>query len=433
MMPVPPSRIVSDPPDALDTPEIPDALDAPESLADRLFEAGTQALAAGDAALAERAYRETLAQQEAFPEAHSNLAGLLLARGADLEALAHYDRALALGFDHAAVHYNRGNLLKGSGRLDEAIAAYRQALVRDSSYPVIHNNLGNALLRRNEPGDWEDAAAAYLAAVALAPEYDDAHGNLAALLDGVARNQGLAAVRPWVEQWCTAFPQHPMASYIGRLLRGETPPDRAPPAYVRLLFDQFAVGFDSTLESLGYRGPELLAQALRDLPVAPGREMVLDAGCGTGLCGPALRPRAYNLTGIDLSPAMLEIARRREIYDELIEAELEAFLRRCPGGYDLIAAADVLCYFGDLGTILPVLGQALRPGGHALFTLEAMNEDDGEAPFRLAPHGRYAHRPAAVEAACAAAGLTLQRFEPVVLRQESGQPVNGLLGVGQRR
>lgn len=415
-----------------DTPE------NPLSLADRLFEAGTQALAAGDEALAERAYREALAHEEAFPEVHSNLAGLLLARGAEDEALAHYDRALALGFDHAAVHYNRGNLLKGLERLDEAVAAYRQALACDSSYPAIHNNLGNALFRRNGPGDWEAATAAYLAAVALTPGYDEAHGNLAVLLHSVVQSQGVAAVRPWIEQWRKDFSEHPMASYVARVLLGEAVPDRAPPAYVRLLFDQFAGCFDSTLERLGYRGPDLLAQVLQDLPVPPGREMVLDAGCGTGLCGPVLRSRAYNLTGIDLSPAMLKIARQREVYDELIEAELGTFLQRCPGGYDLIAATDVLCYFGDLGEILPALAQALRPAGHVLFTLEAMteeamNEDGGKAPFRLVAHGRYVHQPAAVEAACAAAGLTLLRFEPVILRQEGGQPVNGLLGVGQRR
>ena len=53
---------------------------------------------------------------------------------------------------------------------------------------------------------------------------------------------------------------------------------------------------------------------------------VLDAGCGTGWCGPHVRPYARRLTGVDLSPAMIERAEARRVYDELVVAELTEYL-----------------------------------------------------------------------------------------------------------
>ncbi|NEU35571.1 methyltransferase, partial [bacterium LRH843] len=73
-----------------------------------------------------------------------------------------------------------------------------------------------------------------------------------------------------------------------------------------------------------------------------------DAGCGTGLCGPLLAPYCQRLDGVDLSPKMLEKAKSKQLYDRLSKAELTAFLNNAPDMYDVIIAADVLCYFGDL-------------------------------------------------------------------------------------
>lgn len=157
---------------------------------------------------------------------------------------------------------------------------------------------------------------------------------------------------------------------------------------------------------------------------ADGSLDVLDAGCGTGLCGPLLKPYARRLTGVDLSPEMLRLAGRRRVYDELHAVELTAFLRDAPGRYDLIAAADTLCYFGDLGPVLAAAAAALRPGGRLLFTLERL-ADGGE--FRLNSSGRYAHSEAAVDRRLRDSGLVPETVEAGVLRQEGGTPVDGLI------
>jgi predicted TPR repeat methyltransferase len=157
---------------------------------------------------------------------------------------------------------------------------------------------------------------------------------------------------------------------------------------------------------------------------------VLDAGCGTGLCGPSLRPYASELTGVDLSPRMLDHARARGLYDRLEQGELSAWLADCVARFDLIVSADTLCYFGGLQPILAAARGASRPGGWLVFTVEARDEP-ALAGYQLRYHGRYAHDRAALERWLGAAGWQAVDLTSVVLRQESGRPVAGWLASAQ--
>ncbi|MCS6931607.1 MAG: methyltransferase domain-containing protein, partial [Acetobacteraceae bacterium] len=225
-------------------------------------------------------------------------------------------------------------------------------------------------------------------------------------------------------------PLEPEARFLLAALGAAPPPDRAPPSYVRDLFDRYAGRFDADLTGrLGYATPAALAALLGQVGVpAAGGFAVLDLGCGTGLSGVALKPFAARLEGVDLSPRMLEEARRRGIYDALHEADLLAFLPRHPARYDLVAAADVLNYLGDLTEALAGIAAALRPGGHAAFSIES-----GDAPgFALGEGLRYRHAPAEVAARVEAAGLRLLAQEAATLRQEKGRPVAGVLFAARR-
>jgi predicted TPR repeat methyltransferase len=123
---------------------------------------------------------------------------------------------------------------------------------------------------------------------------------------------------------------------------------------------------------------------------APGHTYdTLDAGCGTGLCGPLLRPLSRALTGVDLSPKMLEPAARKAIYDTLVCEELTAFLLRSPQCFDLVVAADLMIYFGDLTPLFAAAATALRSAGLFAFSTELWT---GEG-YRLLPSGRFAHAP----------------------------------------
>ncbi|MBI5016527.1 MAG: tetratricopeptide repeat protein [Deltaproteobacteria bacterium] len=359
-----------------------------------------------------------------LPDAHNNRGNVLKELGRPEEAEAAYRRAIALQPEHAAAHNNLGVVLQGLGRLEEAIEACRSAAALAPANPDFPYNLGNALRRHSR---LPEAAEAYRKAVALLPGHAQARQGLARTLLQLGRHAEAAEM---LEQWLEAEPGDPVAQHLFAAYGGRAAPARAPDAYVRQVFDEMAESFDAHLSGLGYRAPELVAEALAGvLRGASGLLRVLDAGCGTGLCGPSLRPHAECLTGVDLSARMLTKAARRGVYDELVEGELTAFLGQRPAAFDVIASADTLCYFGDLGPVFRCAAAALRPGGVFAFTLEYGGEELPAPGYRLHPHGRFSHSRRHVEQAVVAAGLTVGPISTAVLRTEGGQPVAGLVGV----
>jgi predicted TPR repeat methyltransferase len=218
----------------------------------------------------------------------------------------------------------------------------------------------------------------------------------------------------------------PVHNYHLATLAGEKA-DRAPVGYVAAYFDRFAETFDTQMvEVLQYRGPAKLLRLLDETGAAFGR--VLDLGCGTGLAGPLLRPRAQNLVGVDLSPKMIAKARARGVYDDLAEAEMVEFLGRPQAPFDIVFAADSLIYLGDLGPLLEAAARALRPGG----LLAATVEPTSRAPYEQTSSGRFAHAPKALIASGAARGFSLRAIRRGFLRLEAHRRVYGALVVLER-
>jgi predicted TPR repeat methyltransferase len=163
-----------------------------------------------------------------------------------------------------------------------------------------------------------------------------------------------------------------------------------------------------------------------DSGLSPDRSLdVLDAGCGTGLCGPLICEYARRLVGVDLSAKMLEHAKERSLYHELVKEELTTYLERVRNSFDVIVSADTLCYFGPLEEPVGAAVAALRPGGMLLFTVEEQAAADS-SEYSISPHGRYTHSREYVDRVLAGAGLRpeIVRAE---LRMEAGAPVAGLV------
>src|SRR5207247_6709381 len=150
-------------------------------------------------------------------------------------------------------------------------------------------------------------------------------------------------------------PGNPIARHMLAACSGRDVPSRASDAYIKRTFDSFAASFDSKLAKLAYRAPALVAEILADSDVDASKGLdVLDAGCGTGLCGPLIAPYARRLVGVDLSERMIDQARARNVYDELVRRELTAYLRESTSAFDVIVSADTLGYFGPLeGVVAP--------------------------------------------------------------------------------
>lgn len=415
------------------------------------------ALREGDLARAEAGLEAVLAADPNAADAWHFIGVLRHQEGRGDQAEAAIRRAIELAPGQAGMHVNLGNVLFETGRAQDAVAAYEQAvtLAPDSAGPWC--NLGTAWRALHDP---VRARHAWQRATELAPEHPQAWYGLSQALielglvaeglransravtlwprEAVSREQVIRAlvllderdeaVRLY-EAWLAEEPGNPVVRHQLAALQhdpGAAPP-RADDAYVSTVFDSAAPQFDAHLAGLGYRAPELVLQAwLRHATPAPASQVVADLGCGTGLCGPGLRPWASRLIGCDLSVGMLRRARARGVYDALFEVELVHFLRHEPARHDALVSADTLCYFGPLDGVAAAAAASTRPGGWWVFTVEAL-DDDEPAPHRLLPSGRYAHARHHLHAALRAAGWAAPSCEPVVLRQEAGRPVKGWL------
>jgi predicted TPR repeat methyltransferase len=145
-----------------------------------------------------------------------------------------------------------------------------------------------------------------------------------------------------------------------------------------------------------------------------------------------VRPYASLLTGVDLSPAMVDKARERACYDTLVVGELTAVLNAMPETQDLIVSADTLIYFGDLTGVLTCITRALRPTGWVAFSLEQAPDSVMPEGYHLNATGRYRHTAACVRQALAGAGLRLEVMNTVTIRMDGGKPVRGFVVLAQR-
>ncbi|HVN44287.1 MAG TPA: tetratricopeptide repeat protein [Steroidobacteraceae bacterium] len=343
------------------------------------------------------------------------------------EALASYDQALKIKPDYAEALSNRGTVLKELRRLEEAVASFDKALALRPDYAEAFHNRGNAL---RELKRLEEALASYEKALALNPRYFKYYQSLGSLLYQLGRDDLAAGV---YRRWLELEPANPIAQHLYAATSGEGVPQRASAQYVRKLFDEFADSFDSNLQGLDYAAPQLLRDALVErTDCGRGGLFVLDAGCGTGLCGVLLRSAAEFLAGVDLSPRMLAKARARNLYDELFEGELCAYMASRAQAFDVVVCADTLIYFGALDEAVTAARLCLRPKGVFAFTVEALPEETS-TPFRLCAHGRYAHAAGYLRATMESSGFSDVDCRSIVVRKEATNDVRGYLVIGSVR
>jgi predicted TPR repeat methyltransferase len=372
--------------------------------------------------------RRSLALAPDNPDAHNNLGNVLLETGTVEDAVAAYRRVVELRPGAADAHHNLGVALRASGRPAEAEAAIEQAIALEPRKALFHYSLAVLWLRSGRP---EDALAVLQAALALDPGFTQAHvARIRAIrLAGKSARAALGAI----DDWLAREPGNPVAQHYRAAYSGEAVPARASDAYVRSIFEKYAASFDAHLDRLGYRAPQLLQAAIaRVLGDARATLDILDAGCGTGLCGPLLRPFARRLEGVDLAEAMLAKARERDVYDALSAGELTAFMAARQDAFDLIVSADTLVYFGDLAAVATAAARALRSGGIIAFSLERLSAADARPGYRLEEHGRYSHAEDYVRRVLGEAGFTPIAIEPATPRNEAGAPVAGLVVVAAK-
>jgi len=315
-------------------------------------------------------------------------------------------------------HYRRGLALRDAQKLDAAAASYRRTLEWQPGHARAHNNLGAV---HQLQGRHAEALASYGRAVELKPGIPQPYLNLGRLHESLG-NRAAAATTYRLALGSGLDPQ--TFRHLLDAAEGMTT-ERAPAAYTRAVFDEFAERFDERLVGeLGYRIPEIFGERLHARHTAPGTRLdILDLGCGTGLCGVHVADITARIVGVDLSSAMLERARSRGIYHELIEGDITSYLASAPaGGFDAALAADVFIYIGDLEDVFAQVARVLRSGGVFAFSIE---ENMEAADYTLRASGRYAQSTAYVRQLAAQAGFTELETFAQILR---GGPQEGISG-----
>jgi predicted TPR repeat methyltransferase len=361
-------------------------------------------------------YERALALRPTYPQAWCNRAIALLDLGQAQGALDSCEQALAQLRPYPEASCVRANALFQLRAFEQALRGYDEALA-GAATPEAHAGRGLTLLKLARP---QEALAGFDAALALRPQHPHSHQQRGdALLALGRRDDAIAAYERARDLARNAGADTSQIAFVLAALGVGTPPEQAPSAYVKALFDQYAGHFDQHLTNvLGYRTPALIGAAIAR-HVNRTDLATVDLGCGTGLCAPFLRPLSRSLLGVDLSEKML--AQAAGLYDGLACADIGSWLDEQSGAFDLAVAADVLVYFGDLDPLFARVRAALRPGGWFCFSTEA-----GAQPgYTLLPSNRYAHALAYLHSLARAHGFDLVEAESVAVRSENGVDVNG--------
>lgn len=361
-----------------------------------------------------------------YPAALNNLGNVLNESGRLEEARERYQQVLEISPEHVDTLVNMGVVHNGLRESTEALEYLEKALTIDPDHAAGWHNLGNAY---SQLKSYEKAKSAFEKSAKLEPGNTKSLKEIAKILyKSGNKKESVKTLQRLLEQ----NPDDEIAKHMIAAFGGSEVPDRASELFVVQTFDNYATSFDESLARLEYKAPEIVGDALRRLTKADRRIDILDIGCGTGLCGPIVKPLASKLVGVDLSAGMLRKAKLRDTYDSLHLAELTDFMQKSDATYDAIICVDTFVYFGKLDEAFVAAESILNPCGHLVFTVERHTLDESADDFQLQYHGRYSHVDDYLERALSATGLVVQSLTPVVPRIELGEPVNGLLVVAYK-
>ena len=339
-----------------------------------IYGAINQGLGKLDAAI--DSFKQAINIKPNYADAYYNMGSVLDAQGKLDEAIKAYKKALAIKPDYADAYYNMGNVLKNQGKLEAAIGSYNKELSINPKKAEAFYNMGNTL---KEQGKIEDAVKAYNKALSIKPDYGHA--------------------------------KHMISSLTGKTTNS------APRDYIENLFDVYASHFENSLiNKLEYEIPRTLSDIIKKENNNENLGSILDLGCGTGLIGVELKDFCTNLEGIDLSSAMLEQAKKKNVYSKLTHIDIIDYLSTVELNFDYFLAVDVFVYVGELSEVFNLIKCRNKRSGKLVFSTEHTKK----IGFHLEKSGRYTHSTAYIERLCKKFGYSISYFSKVNLRKDNG-------------
>lgn len=360
-------------------------------------------------------YKRAIAINEKDPVPLNNLGNVYRALGWANDSEVCYKKALLYAPDSAEILNNVGVTYLSQNKTAEAVSYFEKAIKVNKNFHQAFYNLGIVFSKAHKTFE---AIACHERVLEIEPNHFEAHLSLGSLYGRV--NDPERAVEHYTHA-NEINPSNPSATHMLNALKGvttKTPPRR----YVEDLFDSYSSQFDShLLGKLQYRAPVLLSEMIKQhKPAETQFEKVLDLGCGTGLSAIELKKDAKEIYGLDLSKKMLEEAKKKGIYQKTIYGDAIEYLRQTEEVFDLMIAADVFVYLGNLTEFFTLAKQRMKPGGMLAFSTECL---EGDA-YHLKATGRYAHSKPYIHALIKD-GFQIVEEKQVTLRIDEGKSLEG--------
>ena len=395
-------------------------------------------------------------------EAIVNLGVIALKRNQGQDAITYFTKALCLNSKHIFARHNIAATFIHYDRFENALVHYRLLLEQTPNDVECLYHIGICEMALGHP---EEARAYFERVLKENPEHIAALTNIAAIYHRLeARTKAYA----YLEKAIAIAPedaniQHMLDAFGGGKIEAPTRP-----RYALHLFNNYASFYEGHMQNtLHYAIPSYLQERIDTLPQF---EHVLDLGCGTGLIGMVIAPLAKHMTGVDIAPKMLEEARKKNIYQELIVSDISDFLtkmdidsspsqrtsfqtykkcqdqgalcassgvdwgvnaqrsKQCNADidvlrkspiYDCIIAMDVFPYIGDLESIFHSMMQKVQPKGYILYSTEI--NDLGT--WKLETTGRFSHAPDYIQKLADSYGFQITEQQKIVGRLHHEKPV----------
>ena len=363
-------------------------------------------------------YENALKLNAYFADAYANIGNIYFKQNNFRKAEDSYKRALGIDNQFVNAHHNLALLLHKENRLNESLEHFRSVII---SEPKNVSALYNLAVVLEDLGEYSEAAGLYFNVLVSDTVIPDIHfriANVLSLFAKIGRKEKKQAL-DFAKGWIKNFPDDVIAQYTHAALTGQKISQELARSYSELLYDAFAPSYDDTMQKLESKTMDEIVLLLNNEQF----DRVLDLACGTGLLSEKLNQKPKTLIGVDISKNMLEIARSRNMYDELIHSDIFSFFETDQQRYNLIVACDVTGYFCDIPLFFRNVYQHLEKGGCFIFSIEETTEAD----FILADVGRYLYRSEYIQKELSLQGFKIFEQKSIDLRSEGTQKAKGVL------
>lgn len=323
-------------------------------------------------------------------ESLNNLASLYLKQDRYEIAARHYENLLENYSDDIEAHYNLAVCYMTSGDLDKALNHFDKITIDDKNF------------------------------------YCDSLVNIAIIY---IKKKNYFQAREYLEKILSVYPDTLQATFLLDVISDSPKSKAIPEQFTKNLFDNYAVYYEKHMvEVLKYRLHEIILHFIQQMKKEDLKLTsfdILDLGCGTGLVAQQLKPYARKLIGVDISEKMIHYASKKNIYNSLIQEDLIYYLANNSNCFDMIIAADVFNYFGELINIFKHIKNHLTQNGIFIFSIELLEE--ASSHYLISKHIRFRHSEAYILDLIKASGLSLIDKQKIIPRYQDNQPVEALI------